>query len=142
MIKNLFIESYLHDLRVTSILNKASELGCEDCTDFVVWADLLKNIPFTFDNGETWTISKVEFIRVEFHGKHTLKEYYEDHIKIHFKSSEKKRCTYFSLTESKNGKRVVDLFQERFLDEWHNRIKDEKIMLNTIESFLMEDEEK
>lgn len=138
MIKNLFVDNYLHDLRIADIVNKSTSLGCDDCTEVVVWVDLIKNIPFTFSNGETWTISKVDFIRVEFTGKHSFGDYYEDHIKVHFKSKEKKRCTYFSLTESKNGKRVLDLFQEFFWDEWNNK-KEDKVIIPAIEKYLAEE---
>ena len=68
MIKNLFVESYLHDLRITNIMTQATKLGCDDCTDVSVWVDLIKNIPFTFQNGETWVISKVQFFDVAFKG--------------------------------------------------------------------------
>ena len=137
MMKNLFIKSYLHDLRIQNIVSKSAKLGCDDFSEVVVWADLIKNIPFTFSNGETWTISKVEFVEVEFIGKYT-KNYSENHIKIHFKSPEKKRCTYFSLTKGKNGVRVLDLFQEYFNDEIMDNIEEKKIM-SAIEKYLEEE---
>lgn len=134
MIKNLFVESYLHDLRITNIMTQATKLGCDDCTDVSVWVDLIKNIPFTFQNGETWVISKVQFFDVAFKGTYGG-THYETHIKVFFKSSEKKRCTYFSATESKNGKKVLQLFQDHFTREW-NRLEEKTPILDAIEIYL------
>ena len=136
MIKNSFVEGYLHDLRITNILTQSEKLGCDDCQDVTVWADLIKNIPFTFENGETWVISKVEFYNVAFKGEYS-EVYYETHIKIFFKSSEKKRCTYFSCTESKNGKKVLNLFQEYFEREW-NKLEEKTPILDAIELYLQD----
>lgn len=137
MIKNLFVESYLHDLRIANIVDKSTKLGCDNCQDIAVWVDLIKNIPFTFQNGETWVISKVQFYDVTIRGKYTS-DYIETHIKVFFKSSEKKRCTYFSATESKNGKKVLDLFQGHFDREW-NRLEEKTPILDAIDKYL-EDE--
>ena len=137
MIKNLFVEKYLHDLRITNIITKATKLGCDDCMDVSVWVDLIKNIPFTFENGETWVISKVEFIDVAFTGKFSGITRYETHIKVFFKSSEKKRCTYFSCTESKKGKAVLQLFQNHFEREW-NKLEEKTPILDAIDQYLQE----
>ena len=136
MIKNLFVEKYLHDLRITNIITQSEKLGCDDCTDITVWFDLIKDIPFTFENGETWVIYKVQFYNVAFTGKYSG-THYENHIKVFFKSSEKKRCTYFSASESKSGKRVVNLFQDAFNKEWIQKSENTPI-LDAIEKYLQE----
>lgn len=138
MIENLFLKKYLHDLRIQNIINKSNELGCDDFSDVVVWIDLIKNIPFTFDNGETWIASKVEFIQVKFTGKYSG-DYFENHIKVYFKSSEKKRCVYFSCSESKNGKIVLNLFQEYFKKEIYGLTENTPI-LDAIEEYLINTE--
>ena len=65
MIKNLFVEKYLHDLRITNIIAQSEKLGCDDCQDITVWIDLIKDKFFDCHYSEYISLLLVSVLYLE-----------------------------------------------------------------------------
>lgn len=129
-------EISLHNSRIDHLIELMMEYGPENPFDVIIYMPLLKNIPIRFENGETWTVTR---IRCQTWSKIDNPRIIFEEFFIHFRNADGKRSryrTYFggSLDKPQPGKRIVDLYEDELNREWWRRKKPSTI-LDAIENF-------
>lgn len=123
MLKNLFVDSYNHNLRVNRLLDRLFNLGFENPGDVFNFFPELINKPISFSNGEVWTLQKItsQLFQKKDDPSHIVKEY-----NYYFKNKEGKRCRWRSffggtLHKPQAAQRVIELYRDEFDREIYQR---------------------
>lgn len=131
---NLFAEVALHNARLEKLQMLMREDGLENLFDMLLYLPELRNVPVTFTNGETWTLTRISWknwLHKEEPNK-IIKEFF-----LHFRNAAGKRTTYRSYFggsrwKPQNAKRVIDLYEDEFNREWWQR-RTPAVILEAIE---------
>lgn len=131
---SLSAEVARHNARLEKLLALMRESGVENPFDILLYLPELRNVPVTFMNGETWTMTRIS--RKSWQHKERPNKIVEEFF-LHFRDAAGKRTiyrTYFggSLRKPQNAKRVLDLYEDELNREWWHR-RTPAVILEAIE---------
>lgn len=131
---SLSAEVARHNARLEKLLALMRESGVENPFDILLYLPELRNVPVTFMNGETWTMTRIS--RKSWQYKERPNEIIEEFF-LHFRDAAGKHTTYRtyfggSLRKPQNAKRVLDLYEDELNREWWQR-RTPAVILEAIE---------
>lgn len=131
---SLSAEVARHNARLEKLLALMRESGVENPFDILLYLPELRNVPVTFMNGETWTMTRIS--RKSWQHKERPNKIVEEFF-LHFRDAAGKRTTYrtyfgSSLRKTQNAKRVLDLYEDELNREWWQR-RTPAVILEAIE---------
>lgn len=126
-----------HNARIEKILQAFSETDFGDFFEAKVFLPALLNIPVKFENGEMWTLTKIE--PKTWQNKLNPSDIVYETV-FTFKDdsgSRSKYRTYFGGAHQKS-ERILKLYEDELNHEWHLR-KKPSVILDAIERFFLKE---